>query len=136
MGKSNMQMIHGRPPQTLSDELDDESVGGCMGHKRCGDEMDDEEVGGFSVEAGYKDKDKYAKVKWEKDEMDDEAVGSWTMYYPPNHRYHVRRREEKARKAECATKGPRYTWANGGCQDCEKWPEIAQEIGCPSQYWD
>ena len=44
--------------------------------------------------------------------------------------------EEKARKAECATKGPRYTWANGGCRDCEKWPEMAQEIGCPSQYWD
>merc|ERR1719183_735948 len=47
--------------------------------------MDDEEVGGFSVEAGYKDKDKYAKIKWEKDEMDDEedeSVGRSCKDFP------------------------------------------------------
>ena len=75
------------------------------------------------------------------DELDedeeDEAVGSHTNYYPRNHKYHVRRRDRARRKAECLTKGPRFSWYYRQCNDCEQWkkPGEAQALGCPIQYW-
>ena len=71
------------------------------------------------------------------DDEEDEAVGSHTNYYPRNHKYHVRRRDRARRKAECATKGPRFSWMYRKCNDCEQWknPGEAQALGCPIQYW-
>eukprot|EP00944_MAST-04C_sp_MAST-4C-sp1_P012965 g12965.t1 len=67
-----------------------------------------------------------------KDEMDDlyddmgdeedEAVGSYTRYYPPNHKYHVRRREFARRKAECLSRDQTiWWWVNYGCRDRATW---------------
>jgi hypothetical protein len=108
----------------------DHNVGDSYWAKRWIDNIDE-------AEADHNVGDSYWAKRWidNIDEANDEAVGSYTVRYPRNHRYHVRRREEAARKKVCATKGPQFVWANGGCRDCARWPLMAAEIGCPSQYW-